>query len=416
MKKTWFWVVAISMMAISVQAAEKRVWMSRKGGTLEAKLGGVQGDFVTLINSESKEIKLKVEDLSLADRQHLVEFGAADPSIITSGKPGLVEKDVRIDSSTFKRLDEPLTFPGFDPDDDFDLFETPHFVVGTAGGVRPQAVAETAERLWHGMAFQHMNFRKDWGDKRMLVLLVEDRDIYAALGKWVVGYLSGLRDHDAAMQYESTWSQSGSVLIPLPDEMVAKYDLSPAAQVINVKEPKKFRKNLSPFPTHVIAKRLLRKQMGGVSSFGAEGYFAITTGHAYFKEISLAGKSETSLLSVEGSQKDEISSKRGFEDGTSWARTLRSLVRSGKVGVKLEEMLKWKPESLTPERLVLIYSFAHYMECDSRRLAAFAKMIRRIELSNQVPPPEEIATIFGFKSVQEFDEDWEKFIKEGDFK
>jgi hypothetical protein len=65
------------------------------------------------------------------------------------------------------------------------------------------------------------------------------------------------------------------------------------------------------------------------------------TGHTYFKEISLAAKTETNLLSVEGSQKDEISMKSSFEDGSSLARTLKPLVNYGKVAVKLEEMLKW---------------------------------------------------------------------------
>jgi hypothetical protein len=30
--------------------------------------------------------------------------------------------------------------------------------------------------------------------------------------------------------------------------------------------------------------------------------------------------------------------------------------------------------------------------------------------------PQEIATIFGFESVEAFEADWVKFIKEGDFK
>ena len=56
------------------------------------------------------------------------------------------------------------------------------------------------------------------------------------------------------------------------------------------------------------------------------------------------------------------------------------------------------------------------MHSDSKRLAAFAKMIRRIEASNQVPAPEEFAKIFGFDTVAAFEADWTTFIKEGDFK
>jgi hypothetical protein len=402
-------------LALSCHAAEMRTWTSRKGGTVEATLGGVEGNMVTLVNKDSKEIKLKAEDLSLADRLHLVEFGGAEEAILTGGKPGLVEKDIRIDTSTFKKRDDLLTFAD-SAMEGFELFETPHFLIGTAGRIRPQAVAETAERLWYGMAFVHMNFRKDWGDKRMLILLVEDRDVYPALGKWYSAYLAANGQQEASMSVATTWPLVGSTSITVPDETCTEFNIFEQAAVFNVKDDKKFRKDLSPFPTHVIAGRLLSKQMGGVSSFGSEGYFALLTGHAYFKEISLTGKTETNLLSVEGSQKDEISSKSGFDDGTSWARTLRPLVKSGKVAVKLEEMLKWKPEELTPERLVLIYSFAHYMENDSKRLGAFAKMIQRIESSNQIPAPEEFAKLFGFDTVEAFETDWATFIKEGDFK
>lgn len=377
-------------------------------------MGGVEGIMVTLINKDSKEIKLKAEDMSLADRLHLVEFGGAEEAILTGGKPGLVEKDLRLDTSGFKKREEILTFG--DSADGFELFETPHFLIGTAGRIRPQAVAETAERLWYGMAFVHMNFRKDWGDKRMLILLVEDRDVYPELGKWYAEYLAANGQQGASMSVANTWSLVGSTSISAPDETCTKFDIFDQVTVFNIKNDDKFRKDLSPFPTHVIAGSLLSRQMGGVSSFGSEGYFALLTGHAYFKEISLAGKSETNLISVEGSQKDEISSKSGFDDGTSWARTLKPLVKSGKVVVKLEEMLKWKPEELTPERLVLIYSFAHYMENDSKRLGSFAKMIQRIESSNQIPAPEEFAKLFGFDTVEAFETDWVTFIKEGDFK
>ncbi len=398
-----------------LHAAETRTWMSRKGGTLEAQLGGITGDSVTLINKDSKSITLKIDDLSLGDRQHLVEVAGAAETIITGGKPGLVEKDVRIDSSTFKRLDKKLVFPD-GPSEGMELLETPHFLIATAGSIRPQAVAETAERMWHGMAFQHMNFRQDWADKRMPILIVEDSGYYEELGKWYVAYLRKENQNDAANQVSNTWDKSGSSTISIPEELCTEFNIQDRALIFNAKETSTYRKSLSPFPTHGIAGKLLQKQMGGVSSFGAEGYFAITTGHAFFKEISLAGKTETNLLTATGTDGGDIDSKSGFKDGTSWARTLRSLVRSGKVKIELAPMLSWKPEGLDPEKLVVIYSFAYYMQSDSKRLAAFAKMIRRIESSNQIPSPEEIAKIFGFDSVAAFEEDWIKFIKEGDFK
>ena len=399
------------------RAAETRTWMSRKGGTIEAELGGVAGDSVTLVTTpDSKQIKVKIEDLSLADRQHLVEVAGADPGIITGGKTGLVEKEARIDITKFNRLDGGISFPE-GPSDSFDCLETPHFLVASAGKkIRPNHVAETAERMWHGMAFQHMNFRQDWGNKRMLILLIEDRATYESLGKWWAKAVATRGDQDGAREIAATWNKSGSTTISVPDSMTTKYNIDPRTLVFNVTEPNKFHKDLDSFPTHCIATFLLQKQLGGVSSFGSEGYFAVLTGHGFFKEISLTGKTETNLLTVSGSGRDDVASKAGFKDGTSWARTLRSMVRTGKIAVKLAPMLHWKPEDLNAEKLVLMYSFAYYMESDSKRLAAFAKMVRRIESSNQIPAPEEIAKIFGFETVAALEADWEAFIKEGEFK
>lgn len=400
---------------LALEAAEMRIWTSRVGGTLEAQFGSIQGENVILIPADSRQIKLKLVDLSLADRQYLVEYGGAAADIITGGKPGLVEKNLRLDTSGFRKLDDKLTL-GDSPFSTYDLFETPHFLIATAGKVRPQAMAETAERLWYGMAFHHMNFRKDWGDKRMLILMVEDRKAYNELGKWFAARLNAAGHEDAAMRVSNSWEKSGATGINLDEETMNERNLFGNAQVYNVTDAIRFRKELAPFPTHSLAGRLLTHQMRGVSSFGAEGYFALTTGHAYFKEISLAEKSETQLLAVEGTMQDEISSKRGFEDGSSWARSLRPLVRSGKVEAKLEPMLMWKAEDLNPERLVLIYSFAYYMQSDMKRLAAYANLIRRIESSNQIPPPIEIAKIFGFETVEELEEDWKNFITGKDFK
>ena len=404
-------------MAVSMaQAAEMRTWMSRKGGTLEAEFGSLTGEQVTLITKDGKEQKLKVDDLSLGDRQYLVEFGGAEASVITGGAPGLPEKDVHIDMSTIKKLPAKMHLGDSSSMLAFEVVQSPHFLVASAGKVSGQHTADTAERLWHGMAFQHMNFRKDWGDKRMLILLVDDRKVHKALGEWYVAFLIKEGDQDGAQRSKTTWDKAGSTQIRVPDDTIKEYNLHQGAILFNVSEAASFAKPLGPFPTHVISGTLLSKQMSGVSSFGSEGYFAIVTGHAYFKEISLAKKTETHLLDVSGTANDEIASKSGFKDGTSWAKTLRPLVRKGKVKVELEAMLKWNSSQLNPERLVLIYSFVYYMESDAKRLCAFAKMIRRIESSNQIPPADEIAKIFGFDSVSAFEADWKKFITDGEFK
>lgn len=177
-------IYALSLLS-PLQAAEVRTWTSSSGTTVEAKLlklDSAKGE-VHLVTPENKTIKVKVETLSLADRAHLVDFAQADKKIITDVKLTIPEKDIRFDKKTLKPLEKRM---GFGSSDllAFDLLESEHFLIASTGRFRAQPLAEMAERLWHGMAFQHMNFRKDWGDKKKVIIVTTDDDIYAELGKW----------------------------------------------------------------------------------------------------------------------------------------------------------------------------------------------------------------------------------------
>ena len=397
-------------------AAESRIWTSRKGSTIEAELLSADATTAILVTKDAKQIPLKFEDLSLGDRQYLVEFGGADPKILVAGEVGEPEKQVRIDSATIKKLKDKTLQLGDESAAVFQLTESEHFLVASAGDVQADGVAETAERLWHGMAFQHMNFRRDWADKRMLVLIAENRDAFKATGDWYAGVLMAMGRGDAAGQIKGSWDKMGSTSMQLPEELTKEHNLHAQALLFNAKEPRLFKKDMAPFVIHCISGALLTKQLGGVSSFGSEGYFALTTGFSYYKEISLGGKSETQILGAESIGNDELSSKKGFEDGSSWARELKSAVRKDSIKVELEPMLKWTFADLKPEQLVLIYSFSAYLQSSPQRLCAFAAMVRRIESSNQIPPAIEIAKIFGFDSVEALNADWLLFIKEGKIK
>lgn len=398
-----------------LEAAESRLWTSRKGTNIEAQLVSVVEGEATLLTGEGREIKLKASDLSLADRQYLVEYGGAGKSLLTDGEVGSPEEEVRIDSKSFSKWEEPLQL-GDSEDLPFDILESEHFLVGTAGKVRPNGIAETAERLWHGMAFEHMNFRRDWGDRRMLILLVEDEEVYERLGRHYRKLLEDEGYEEAARKMEVMWEESSSRTMSIDRELTREHNLFPRVILFRVKDGGRYRKALSPFPTHMIAKCLMAEQMGGVTSYGSDGYFAILTGFGYFKEIKLGGKSETQLVNAFGSEFDEITKASGFEDGRSWARTLRKLVKRGKVVPGLGEMLGWKQVDLDPEKLVLIYSFAHYCQSSPERLSGFARVVRRVESSNQIPEPIEFARLMGFESAEELEQDWIGFISSPKFK
>ncbi|WP_308988143.1 hypothetical protein [Roseibacillus persicicus] len=410
-------IICVILGGFFAQAADLRVWTSRQGSTIEAQLSRVDGDFAVLVTPEPKEIKVKVEDLSLADRQHLVEYADQPDSIITEIELGVPEEDVRIDKKQFKKLDKQLVF---DEDSEllFDLMESDHFLIATAGKARPNAVAEIAERLWHGMAFQHMNFRTDWGDQKLVIFLIEDEGLYAAMGKWYIGHLKKLGEEEAANKTSQLWDRVSGTSVSLPNDVQDNYNVFSRARVLRIRDSqsRSYRKVFGAFPTHTIASTLLAKQMGGQSDISPPGYFALLVGHAYYKEIQLAEKSETTMLSADDYEGDEIAETRGFQDGTSWAKTLRKLVKSGDVKLDVNQMLSLEGQGLTPEGLVTLYSFAYYMNSTPARVSALAEMVRRIESNKQIPASVEIAKIFGFDSVEALQEDWKEFVLSRDFK
>lgn len=414
--------------ASPLSAAELRVWTSSSGTTIEAKFQKIDDKEVHLITPQSKIIKVKLKGLSLADRHHLVEYAEADPKILTEVALTVPEKDVRIDKGTFKAHREKTMGFGDRTELEFDLYESEHFYIASVGRFRANATAEMAERLWHGMAFQHMNFRQDWGDKKMVVIVTNDDEAYASLGKWYTNWIIKNSPEDqegesaaksSANRLSNIWMRIAGTSIRLPEEQQESLNAFPRAKVFRIQENRAdgYKKVFSPFATHGLASMLLSHQMGGISSISPDGYFALTTGHGYFKEIQLAGKSETSLIQADDyGDEDEIGSASGFKDGRSWAKSLKKLVRKGEVTPNLEKLLAYKAVDLTPEQLVLIYSFAYYMESDSARLTSYANMIRRIESNGQVPAPIEMAKIFGFETVEDFQNDWIEFVKSPQFK
>ena len=411
--------VGLSLSAVTM-AEDVRTWTSLKGSTVDATLGKLEGETATLVTKDRKEIKLPVTELSLADRQYLVENVQAPETILTAGELNEPEKEVKIDSGTYKKLDGNLVLSKDQSEGLFEQMETEHFLIAYAGDVRPQVVAEIAERLWHGMAFYHMNFRRDWGDKRRVIFLCEDREAYKWLGNWY-GEILGAKAADAdgqlrAQKQAATWDKVGGTSIELPDELCEERKFHAMATVFNMKNEREFKKVFTPFPTHVIAGDLLNQQMGGVGSVGKKGYFTIATGHAYYKEIKLSGKTETHLLDVGGSAGDEISSKSGFDDGTAWPKILKSEVKREKIKPNLEEIFAVEADTLNPAKLVLVYSLANYLQSNPQRVSAFARTIRRVESNNTIPELEELAKIYGFDTVAAMEADWIAYLKSNDFK
>ncbi len=405
--------VLFALMSSSALAADFRIWTSVKGSSLEAQLTSYDDGVVNLTTKESKAIKLKAADLSLADRQYLIEFTDAKEDLLYKVKSSVPEHQYRKPKYFLKKLEEKLSLG--DSELEFNLYETEHFMFAASSGITPKGIAETAEACWHGMSFQHYEFRENWGTTKFLIVLPKDENLYKAIGKYVVAELKKANQTDHANNVAATWDMTGSNYLTVPQAAIEKHNLKKHGRIFNTKDSKDYRKDFDPFQTHVISSALFTKQIGGISSISGSGYFAISTGHAYYKEIRLAQKTETNLISKEYDA--GIGSKSGFADGTSWANSLKKLVKKEEIKPDIIKTLAIKDASeLDPNKLVTMYALSYYLQSTQKHIANYAKLVRIINTSDQIPAPTEMAKIFGFETVEAFQADWIEFIKSKNFK
>ncbi|MFT5904680.1 MAG: hypothetical protein ACI9E1_000265 [Cryomorphaceae bacterium] len=406
-------ILLLAATALFSSAADFRIWTSLKGASIEAQILKFKDGTAYLTTKEPKEIQIKVSDLSLADRQYLIEFEQADKDLLLKGEPAVPEKAWRKPKDFIKKLEETLSLDG--SEDGFELYETKHYLFAASKGINPQGLAETAEACWHGMAFQHLEFIENWGTTRKLIIVPKDPEVYKAVGKFEEERLIAAEQHDRARDVAALWSRLGVGSIGVSDALMTKYNLKDRGMAFHTKDRKDFRKEWHSFQTHVICSDLLSEQLGGVSSISGSGYFALSRGHAYYKEIQLTKKTMTHLISKNSG--GDIGSKKGFNDGTAWAKLLSKEVKKGKVIPKLQQTLNLKSAAdLDPEKLVTMYALSYYLQSTQPRIAAYAKLCRRINTSDQVPAASELVKFFGFETIEAFEKDWVEFIKSRDFK
>ncbi len=409
---TWVVIVFGSTMAIS---AEMRTWTDQKGRTLEGELRELDGTEAVILLNTGNVVRVDRTLLSDGDNKYLDEQGAKEEVVVPTGDVGEPEKDAKIDTKSFVELEEPFVFP--ETEIQLDAMQTEHFLVLTDGSIRPKDIAETAERMWHGMAFQHPGFTEKWGEERRAIFVLEDSATHAAIGEWFGNYLEQNGQREEAVKVSMTWSKASGGSLHLPAEAIAKYKLMKAARIFKVTDSNKsaYKKVFTPFVTNCLANDMISTQMEANSGFGSEGRFAIVMGHAYYKEIQLAGESGTAMITAEYDS-DEIKHAKGFANGTSWARELKKLVRKGDVVPSIEKLYGYSVEALKPEELVLSYSFSYFMQSEMSRLTNYTKMIAMADSSRKIPAPAELAKIFGFETVEELETAWTEFIKSTDFK
>ena len=420
-------VVAFSFLALGPSdAAEMRTWTNLKGQKLKAQLLSADTENVRLRLESGRDVTIPRKTLSIGDLQFIKEYGGGGESPVDpKAKLTVPEKTMKFDSKTIKRRDsnedgkdDKFIFPdGYSLQ--FDIVETEHFLVMSSGRVRGKDTAQLAERLWYGMNFQHPGFAEKWGDEKMAIFLCGEDEDYRILGQYYIDSLAKTGRAQDASNTAKTWPASSGAGLRLGNDLADEYGVMMGARAFKASDKTTFKRGVwNPFPAHCIAGAVLSVQMGGSGGgAGSEGYFAIMTGHKYYKEIQLTDETVTHMVDANTYESDELVKAGGFDDGRKWARTLRDLVKKGKVVPSIAQLYRTEsPMQLTPELTVSMYGFARYMQSTPDRLAKFSKAMDLVDTSRSIPVPQELAKIFGFETVKEFEDDWIAYLKSTAFK
>lgn len=417
--------IAAAFMAVATCPnvfAELRTWTSADGRTIEAELVSFDGKTVNLKGPTGQRYAFDKSKLSQGDLEFLKDYAPAAGSSLTTPKAGKVAspaKEAKIDAKTFVKGDKQFETPQHK----FDVLETPHFKVLHSAKAKPAEIAELAERLWIDTAFFHPTFAQKFTDRKQAIFLVDEETTYLAIGEWYAGLLDEIGRGDAAEMVKKTWPLSAAGAVSLPANIADGNGVLPTARVFRTYEKsseeedgkgERIKGVWVPFRVHCIAGDLLDVQIGNVSGFGANGLHGLTIGYAYYKEVFLTGKSETSLLSAESAE--DAKSTGGFRGSDSWADELKKAIRKKEVTPKMDSIINLTPQNATPATNVLAYSFIHFLHSSPERVAGWPKLIERISTSSQVPEPEDMAKLLGFESAEAMEKQWIEYISGGSFR
>ena len=416
--------LALPLLATHCFALEPRTWIVMDGRIIEGELQKVSGSLVSILDNLGHQVQLDKSWLSIGDneyvRENFPEAKAGGGGFVSSSAVALPQpaKTAKIDPKTFKLAAGTFALPT----DSYDIMETPHFKVMYQKPVDPRDIGELAERLWLDAAFYHATFTQKFRSQKMAIFLAPTDSHYERIGAWVADLYRKAGQAENANRIAAAWPKTAAGPIRLTADVARDNGVIEHARVFRAVRPNPYTKKPEaqrgvwiPFHVHCLAEDLLDVQAGGVSSFGSKGWYAVNSGHAYYKEVFLTGKSETGIVRSQSASGNDVSTTGGFHDVRNWATELKKLVRKGDVKATMENLYLLTLESADAKGNVLAYAWARFLESSLPRLTAFSKLAERISTSNQMPEPEDLAKIFGYANAAALEVDFQKYVQSAEF-
>ncbi len=416
--------LAVALLAPAAFSLEPRTWIVYDGRIIEGELQKVSGSLVQILDNTGRPVQVDKSWLSIGDNEYIREnfpdaktsTGFSTTAAVQLPQPA---KTAKIDTKLFKMNAGTFQIA----DDAYDILETPHFKVMYQKPVDPRDTGELAERLWLDAAFFHATFTQKFRTEKMAIFLAPTDSHYDRIGRWYADMVAKAGNQEVAVKIGATWPPSAAGAMNLSAAIARQYSVLDHARVFRAyrktaspsQKPELIRGVWQPFFVHCLAGDMLDVQAGGVSGFGAKGWYAVDSGHSYYKEISLTGRTETSLLRARSITAQDVGSIGGFKDPKTWATELKRLVRKGDVKPTMENIYLLTLDGADAKGNVLGFAWARYLQSTLPKLASFNKLIQRISVSHQVPEPEDLAKIYDFPNAAAMEADFMKFLTSAEF-
>jgi len=423
MKRTPALILALVSIFATANALEPRTWVIMDGRTIEGTLVKTQGNAVVILDKDSKQLQLDKSWLSIGDNDYVKEFAPDSKGGFSTAQAVALPvpaKMAKVDTKLFKKNAGTISIPNAT----FDILETPHFKVMYMKGGAADDMGELAERMWVDGAFFYGDFLQKFSKDKMAIFIAPDDSIYDGIGSWYAELLAKSGNQEAANRVKATWPRSAAGSMTLPVDTARDNGLLQHARVFrgyrktsaDGKRTEAIKGVWVPFYVHCLAGDMLDIQAGGVSNFGAKGWFAVEAGHSYYKEIGLTGKSETNMLGARSISGNDVSTSGGFKDSRNWASELKKIVRKGEIKPTFDFLYGLEVTSADEKSIALVYGFARYLQSNLSRLSAYSKLTQRISTSRQMPDAESLAKIYGFDSAAAMEADFLKYLTGTEFR
>jgi hypothetical protein len=396
-----FAILAAGCLAVSAQ--EARTWTDIKGRTIEGSFLKQDEATVWVKRGDGREVAIPKKSLSEDDLKHLE---SAVPAPAPAPAPGGAAaastgrfNNAKIDPSAWKPKAGGFQLGSFSFATNL---ETEHFVIASNEKVRPAtlaAYADACERLWSDMAADLPELAEAFKDKRMVVVLAEERGA-TAFSAWHDKHA----DESSSVGRHYQLSKAGIASFSLDKKFADEASLTIAGRLFRL-DSKNAEHNRKTWPQriHFVSGDIISQLVGRPDDNEDYNLSLVKLAFSYHREELICGRIESEVSFGGGGDVE------GFKNGRNWPGATKKLLKGG-ARPDIKGFLEVHASKAEPRDLGFGLGLMRFIQMDATRLTNFGKMLEKARTDDKCPDPPAFSKALGFDSAEELNVAWRDFM------